>query len=1022
MTALPADIFDELTQLKELNLSRNELTTLPTETFDGLTQLKELFLFNNALTTLPEGIFDDLTALTWLWLSGNTVDPLPLTVSFEKVAEGQFKAVAPTGAPFAFVLPVSVSNGSIARGPASLTIPRGNVESKALTVTRTSGTTDAVTIDIGSLPDLPPDTNASGLPLHRGYELVKSTDLPLEVISAIPNRAPTFTESSSASRTVAENTQSGVDIGDPVSATDPDNDTLTYTLSGTDAASFDIVSSSGQLRTDAPLDYETKDTYTVIIIVSDENLTDTITVDINVTDVSSILSERTSQVRDAIVAVAPGVSSEDEVTAPHLSVIRELDLSNQSITTLQADDFDGLLRLATLNLSDNALHLLPSRLFDDPTALVSLTLLNNQIENLRPLSKLRNLQRLDAANNAIVDVSLLSSLTDLTELDLKNNQITDVLPLAGLRALTELSLDGNTGITNPEVLYKLEQGGTAITGVTIPDVVAFEDDNLEAAVKRALKIAAHLPILLTEIPTLPALTVSRKGITDLTGLETATGLTSLTLSNNEITDVFVLKDLTRLERLDLRNNQITDVLPLVGLMNLTSLTLTGNPVLNPGVLFRLKQSGTTITGVTIPDAVVFPDTALESAVRSALSLSDTEPILPHVLAGLTTLSASNLGIVDLTGLEHATGLTVLTLAGNQIIDVLPLVGLTYLTQLDLTGNPITNPGVLFRLKQDGTTITGVTIPDAIDFPDTALGTAVRKALKVPAGSPILPDTLAVLTRLTASRQRITDLTGLEHATGLERLDLGQNENITDVSALENLIRLENLDLADNQITDVSVLSSLTRLEVLDLRDNDVTDTALLSTMTHLKNLYVRGNENLSSLKELVRLKEAGTRVDITLPKAVNVPDVNLAAALRTALNALPTLTLQPDDPIFPEDMELLTTLTASGESIVTLTGLETATALTSLTLNDNAIANLTPLAKLVNLEALNLANNEKISSISSLAKLTALTTLNLSNNKISSVSSLSKLTSLTDLNLSMNQISSLTALSDLSSLTNFGSF
>ena len=333
LTALPADIFDELTQLKELNLSRNELTTLPTETFDGLTQLKELFLFNNALTTLPEGIFDDLTALTWLWLSGNTVDPLPLIVSLEKVAEGEFKAVAPTGAPFALVLPVSVSNGSIARGRASLTIPRGSVESNTLTVTRASGTTDAVTIDIGSLPDLPTDTNASGLPLHRGYELVKSTDLPLEVISAIPNRAPVFTESSSASRTVAENTQSGVDIGDPVSATDPDNDTLTYTLSGTDAASFDIVSSSGQLRTDASLDYETKDTYTVIITVSDENLTDTITVDINVTDVSSIFSERTSQVRDAIVAAVPGVSSEDEVTTPHLSVIRELDLSNQSITT-----------------------------------------------------------------------------------------------------------------------------------------------------------------------------------------------------------------------------------------------------------------------------------------------------------------------------------------------------------------------------------------------------------------------------------------------------------------------------------------------------------------------------------------------------------------------------------------------------------------------------------------------------------------------------------------------------------------
>ena len=48
-------------------------------------------------------------------------------------------------------------------------------------------------------------------------------------------------------RTVAENTVAGEAIGAPVAATDPDNgDTLTYTLGGADAASFDIVSTSGQ--------------------------------------------------------------------------------------------------------------------------------------------------------------------------------------------------------------------------------------------------------------------------------------------------------------------------------------------------------------------------------------------------------------------------------------------------------------------------------------------------------------------------------------------------------------------------------------------------------------------------------------------------------------------------------------------------------------------------------------------------------------------------------------------------------
>ena len=110
-----------------------------------------------------------------------------------------------------------------------------------------------------------------------------------------PNRAPVFSEGTRASRTVAENTPSSRNIGSPVTATDADGDTLTYLLSGTDASSFGIDVVTGQLQTQADLDYETKSSYTVTITVSDDisstdALTDTITVTITVTDVDEIVS------------------------------------------------------------------------------------------------------------------------------------------------------------------------------------------------------------------------------------------------------------------------------------------------------------------------------------------------------------------------------------------------------------------------------------------------------------------------------------------------------------------------------------------------------------------------------------------------------------------------------------------------------------------------------------------------------------------------------------------------------------
>ena len=84
-------------------------------------------------------------------------------------------------------------------------------------------------------------------------------------------------------RSVAENTAAGTDIGAPLTL--PGTGTVTYTLGGTDAASFDIVASSGQVQTKAALDYETKSSYEVTVTATDTDGSVTTTVAIEVTNV-----------------------------------------------------------------------------------------------------------------------------------------------------------------------------------------------------------------------------------------------------------------------------------------------------------------------------------------------------------------------------------------------------------------------------------------------------------------------------------------------------------------------------------------------------------------------------------------------------------------------------------------------------------------------------------------------------------------------------------------------------------------
>ena len=127
------------------------------------------------------------------------------------------------------------------------------------------------------------------------------------------NRAPSFTDGITTSRSVVEKTEAGVNIGTPVSAKDADGNTLTYLLRGIAALNFDIDSTNGQLKTKAALDFEIKPSYSVIVSVSDgRGGNDSIAVTINVTDVVEVpVTDEDNQV---VVLVDP--DEETEVSTP----------------------------------------------------------------------------------------------------------------------------------------------------------------------------------------------------------------------------------------------------------------------------------------------------------------------------------------------------------------------------------------------------------------------------------------------------------------------------------------------------------------------------------------------------------------------------------------------------------------------------------------------------------------------------------------------------------------------------------
>ena len=88
------------------------------------------------------------------------------------------------------------------------------------------------------------------------------------VTPRLSNQPPAFPDTETGQRSVVEGAIAGRSVGAPISATDPEGDTLLYSLqSGGDV--FDIRAATGQLSTKAELDYETAATHSVVVAVSD---------------------------------------------------------------------------------------------------------------------------------------------------------------------------------------------------------------------------------------------------------------------------------------------------------------------------------------------------------------------------------------------------------------------------------------------------------------------------------------------------------------------------------------------------------------------------------------------------------------------------------------------------------------------------------------------------------------------------------------------------------------------------------
>ena len=766
-----------LAAITSLNLRGKSISALNAGDFSGMTALTSLNLFGNQLSNLPDGIFEGLTALTTIRLSRNAVDPLPFNVSLEKVADGQFKAVAPAGALFNIVLPIIVANGSINGGATTLTIPHGGVESSTLTVTRTAGTTADVTVDIGRFPSLPRT--------HYGYTLVKSNTLPLTVISGI-NTAPVFTDGASTTRSVAENTAIGQEIGTAVAATDTENDTLTYTLSGNDASLFDIDSTTGQLKTNSALDYETKSSYTVTVTVSDGNLTDTITVTINVTDVQEVVTPEPPPTNVAPEFLEGGSTSRVVLENTPVGV----NIGNAFIATDANDDSLGY----TLGGVDA-----------DSFALNS-------------SGQLKTKDALDFETKRVYTVTITVS-------------------------------DGELSNTITVIISVIDVNDTTFSAGFVPvaDRTPEVRDAIVAAVPN-VTVAAN--VTESQVGAITSLNLRGKGISSLkTGdFSGMTGLTSLNLFRNSLSSLpqGIFDGLTALTSLRLGGNAVDPIPLIVSLQQVGDGQF--NAVISTGAPFSIilpisVTNGSISSGGT---SVIIPQGSMESATFTVSGTpgSTTSPTVS--IGTLPSLPTQHFGyslaLSNVCNRTEAVAEAIASAAGVSDCSAVTETELAMITSLDLSNASITslNAGDLdgmFSLKtlyldnNDLSSLPAGVFDDLVSLGSLHLNG--NKLTTIPNG---IFSNLTSLTNLYLQSNDLSSLssTAFNGLSSLSSINLQDNDFTSLPGGIFNgMPYLSSILLSNNRLTSLpnGIFSGLTQLSQLHLRGNPNAASTLSLTVT-----------------------------------------------------------------------------------------------------------------------------------------------------------------------------------------------
>ena len=488
-------------------------------------------------------------------------------------------------------------------------------------------------------------------------------------------------------------------------------------------------------------------------------------------------------------------------------------------------------------------------------------------------------------------------------------------------------------------------------------------------------------------------------VEDLSVLKYNITLKELEVANTTIDDLSVLTTLRNLEKLNLANTQINRLTLLKNCPNLVSLNLSGTPISNVGILHDLAK--------------------LKSLDISNTTIRDLSPLAG--LKDLQSLNISGTAVANLQTLSELENLREFYCSNTSINDLTPLKKNRRLSKIYCDHSGIHDAEAIVFTK---------TNPLALVIFDTeALKTWWRE--------------LPIYWKAVFSKQIQVDseptTEQLHQIINMQELDLSGNTFMQNLMPVNRLTNLRSLNIANTEIGFLQPIQGLANLESLNIAHTYINDLKPLQDMGNLKYLNIMNTpvNDLSALvndgnievieadstiigrSQVVALKEKQRQVTVVYQTEAlnnwwNSLDPIWQAIFR---NATSTQSEMPNALELQRILDLRELEITPEYPIISIEPLTSLMWLERLTINNQGVSDLKPLANKEFLLELN-AQNNPIASLAPIESSTLLELLNIENTQIKDLEPLSRMNNLVTLNASGTPLKSLKPLSGLTKLEN----